>query len=252
MSKTQREAIIEAMRGNGGYATIGDLYHKAAEIPDVTWKTKVPFASIRRVVQEINVSEERKAFVQLRTGLWALREAIDELSFAEAARGETNTAERQRFEHDYYQGLLVDIGNLQKFRTYVPPHSADNAFLGRPLAEMTTAETFHAFGYPDVVDQGQSVDVVWFNGRKMPSAFLDVLADEPFDEMLQRFEALQDYSATLAVVAPEDRHDDLEAAHQRTGLQELRGRVAFWDHDYVEKLHESTARLALMGHPMLF
>ncbi|MDZ7705249.1 MAG: hypothetical protein U5L04_12290 [Trueperaceae bacterium] len=252
MSKTQREAIIEAMRGNGGYATIGELYHKSVEIPDVTWKTKVPFASIRRIVQEINVSEERKAFVNLRTGLWALREALPDLDFAAAARGEGDPDERQRFEHDYYQGLLVDIGNLQNFTTYVPPESRDNLFLGRPLGELMTTTTFHPFGYPDVVAKARTFDVVWFNGRKMPSALLDVVAGEAFDDILLAFEALQDYNGTLAVIAHQDRQNDLDAAHERTNLKELRGRVAFWDYDYVEKLHESTARLALMGHPMLF
>jgi hypothetical protein len=48
----QHEAVVEVMKKNGGFATLGLLYRKALEIPGVSWKTKTPFASIRRIVQD--------------------------------------------------------------------------------------------------------------------------------------------------------------------------------------------------------
>ena len=48
----QHEAVIEVMRANGGYATLGLLYKEALRIPGVEWKTKTPFASMRRIVQK--------------------------------------------------------------------------------------------------------------------------------------------------------------------------------------------------------
>jgi hypothetical protein len=39
----QREAVIEAMRDNGGYATLGELYKMALKVPGVIWETKTPF-----------------------------------------------------------------------------------------------------------------------------------------------------------------------------------------------------------------
>jgi hypothetical protein len=47
----QREAVIEAMRTNGGYATLGELYKRALKVPGVSWETKTPFKSINRIVQ---------------------------------------------------------------------------------------------------------------------------------------------------------------------------------------------------------
>jgi hypothetical protein len=48
----QREAVIEAMRANGGCATLGWLYREALKIPGVEWRTKTPFKSINRIVQD--------------------------------------------------------------------------------------------------------------------------------------------------------------------------------------------------------
>ena len=38
----QREAVIEAMKVNGGYATLGHLYKEALKIPGVAWVSKTP------------------------------------------------------------------------------------------------------------------------------------------------------------------------------------------------------------------
>ena len=46
---TQYEQVIDVMRNNGGYATLGFLNQKV----DVSkWESKTPFASIRRIVQD--------------------------------------------------------------------------------------------------------------------------------------------------------------------------------------------------------
>jgi hypothetical protein len=70
--KTQTEQIIEVMRQNGGYATFGQLNH----LTDFsTWKTKTPFATVRRIVQESD------AFFKIQPGLWALTEFEDEVLY---------------------------------------------------------------------------------------------------------------------------------------------------------------------------
>ena len=64
----QYEAVIEVMKSNGGYSTLGNLYQEVFRIENVNWGTKTPFASIRRIVQD------DKFFFQNQTGLWALKE----------------------------------------------------------------------------------------------------------------------------------------------------------------------------------
>ncbi|HZK38808.1 MAG TPA: hypothetical protein VFD23_01490, partial [Clostridia bacterium] len=61
----QEDSVIEAMKKNGGYATFQQLN----QIIDFSgWKTKTPFASVRRIVQVSDV------FFRIQPGLWALKE----------------------------------------------------------------------------------------------------------------------------------------------------------------------------------
>ncbi len=77
-------------------------------------------------------------------------------------------------EHTYYQGLLVELGNLWKQRTFVPKQDRRKDFLGKPLGTLTVLEDIYAFTYPEIVESAAHVDVVWFNERKFPSEFIEV------------------------------------------------------------------------------
>lgn len=48
----QYEAVIETLDKLGGVATLGELNREVFKITDCEWKTKTPFASIRRIVQK--------------------------------------------------------------------------------------------------------------------------------------------------------------------------------------------------------
>ena len=48
----QYEAVIQTLERLGGIATLGQLNQEVFKIKDCEWKTKTPFASIRRIVQE--------------------------------------------------------------------------------------------------------------------------------------------------------------------------------------------------------
>jgi hypothetical protein len=63
----QYEAVIQALRRNGGYGTLGWLYQVAMKIPGVEWKTKTPFASIRRIVQDPRSGKRGENSVALAT-----------------------------------------------------------------------------------------------------------------------------------------------------------------------------------------
>ena len=67
---SQSYQVIEAMRKEGGFATLRRLN----EVVDFsTWKTKTPEASVRRIVQESN------QIFKIQPGLWALEEMREEV-----------------------------------------------------------------------------------------------------------------------------------------------------------------------------
>ena len=62
----QYEAVIETLERLGGVATLGDLNSEVFKIKDCEWKTKTPFASIRRIVQQT------KGIYKIKPGLYGL------------------------------------------------------------------------------------------------------------------------------------------------------------------------------------
>ena len=62
----QYEAVILTLEKLGGVATLGELNHEVFKIEDCEWKTKTPFASIRRIVQQ------NKEIYNIKPGLYGL------------------------------------------------------------------------------------------------------------------------------------------------------------------------------------
>jgi len=106
----QYEHVIRVMENNSGYSTLGYLYQNV-NVKD--WKTKTPFASIRRIVQD------SRFFFKIRPGLWALKDYREKV--LEKFNLTTNDKKQENlFNHTYYQGLIVEIGNLKNYKTHVP------------------------------------------------------------------------------------------------------------------------------------
>ena len=103
------------MQENGGYATLTFLYQNVMKIEGCQWKTKTPFASIRRIVQD------RRFFYKIKPGLWALNTFKDKLPCELLPADDISLSERESFTHSFYQGLLLEIGKFKGFETYVPP-----------------------------------------------------------------------------------------------------------------------------------
>jgi hypothetical protein len=102
----QHEAVILAMQQNDGYATFGQLYQTVPKIPDCIWTTKTPFASIRRIVQT------HDDFFKVRPGLWAL--TSEKENVLRIFSGEQTQDKEKEYSHYFFQGLVVEIGNLKE------------------------------------------------------------------------------------------------------------------------------------------
>jgi len=119
----QHEAVIKIMEQNGGFATLGYLNQEVLKVPDVEWKTKTPFASIRRIVQD------ERFFFKIKPGLWALLSYKNNLPLEILPTEAVPKQEQEIFNHSYYQGLLVEIGKLKQYETFVPSQDKYNGLV---------------------------------------------------------------------------------------------------------------------------
>lgn len=235
MKKTQTDAVIEVMERNGGYATFGYLYQHVLKVGGVPWTTKTPFASIRRIVQ----LDSR--FFRVKPGLWALESHRDRLPFPTDEIAQANEAQQEEFSHSYFQGLIVEIGNFKQLVTYVPPQDKNNQFLNKPLSTVATAPKIFDFCYPEILRSAKTVDVIWFNQRKMPDSFIEVEHSTDIYNSLRKFGELQDFSAKFVIVAPEVRKAEFDQKIASTVFRDVRDKVKFWGYESVSKLHTNLA-----------
>lgn len=225
---SQTEQVITAMEKEGGFATLKRLN----EIVDFSsWKTNTPEASVRRIVQNSN------QIFKIRPGLWALEKYRAEvLRHFDLKIG--NSKSEEVFTHGYYQGLLVEIGKMQNRTTYIPAQDKNRLFIGKKLAEITDTTDIPSFTYEKILRKAQTIDVIWFNERKMPSDFYEVEHTTDIKNSLSKFYELQDFSAKFYIVAASSRKKEFDDKLSVSMFDSIKERVKFIDYDKVAKKHE--------------
>ncbi|MBZ0199613.1 MAG: hypothetical protein K8H86_07085, partial [Ignavibacteriaceae bacterium] len=131
----QNKAVILSLEKLGGVATLGQLNQEVMTIKNCVWKTKTPFASIRRIVQL------DKNIYKIKPGLYGLLKFKKENEakgiIAENSKNK-NSREVIEFNHSYYQGLLLTVGNLKGLKTFIPNQDKNKKFIDKILGEIRT------------------------------------------------------------------------------------------------------------------
>jgi len=233
----QHEAVVEAMKQHGGYATLGQLYQTAPKIPGSEWKTKTPFASIRRIVQE------REEFFKIRPGLWALTSEKEKVMrlFSEEEAPEKD----KEYTHSFFQGLVVEIGNLKGFQTFVPAQDKNKHFSQKTLGEVAILSDFYKFTYEEVLRQALTIDVTWFNERRYPASFFEIEHSTDIHRSLLKFMEFQDFRVEFHIVADKHRKAEFESKLSLTAFSPIKKLVKFWDYDAVSTLHSKISEAVL-------
>lgn len=230
----QRDAVIEVMRINKGYATLAHLYKNALNIPGIAWGTKTPFKSINRIVQD------RRFFFKIKPGLWALNESRDNLP------PEIQSSPKPESDHSYYQGMLVELGNLRGLQTYVPRQDRSRKYLGRKLGDLATLEHIYPFTYESIVRRAATADVVWFNNARLPVEIIEVENTTDMNGALLKFTALDAFHAVFRIVAPPIRQREFQDKVSQTAFTCIRDRVTFSSYEHVSQLHAKAAEYLIL------
>lgn len=242
----QHEAVIKVMEENGGYSTLGFLNQEVLKIKDCEWKTKTPFASIRRIVQD------SRFFFKIKPGLWALKSYKDKLPSNILPAKEISKAKQEEFNHSYYQGLLVEIGNLKKFQTFVPNQDKNKIYLGKKLGEMTTMDEFYKFTYDNIIQKAQTIDISWFNMRKMPQMVFEIEHSTDIQNSLLKFIELQDFHVKYYIVADEVRKREFESKLSLNAFLPIQRRIQFMSYVQLSDWHTKTYEITSLEKNLNF
>ena len=172
---------------------------------------------------------------RIQPGLWALEEFRGEVMQKFDIRSK-DQKENEHFTHGYYQGLIIEIGNMKNFTTYVPAQDQNRKFLEQPLIDICTTVEIPKFSYDLLINRAKTVDVIWFNDRKMPNSFFEVEHSTDIQNSVTKFCDLQDFSSRFFIVAPENRREQFYKVMNRTAFKDIKQRVNFSSYETI--LHQ--------------
>lgn len=235
----QYEAVIQTLENLGGIATLGQLNQEVFKIKNCEWRTKTPFASIRRIVQ-LN-----KEIYKIKPGLYGLvkyKIQNENNGFVEENEKNKNSMEMNEFNHSYYQGLLLNIGNLKGYFTFVPNQDKNKKFIDKTLGEIRSLTEIPIFSYKEFVDRSSTIDVIWFNNKKMPHSLFEVEHSTDIQNSLLKFNDLQDFHTRMVIVADSMRKNEYLKKIKYSAFKnlELENRVSFLSYDELVKQYERT------------
>ncbi len=237
MIMKQAEAVIETMKRLGGIATLGQLNQEVFKIEECKWGTKTPFASIRRIVQI------DKNIYKIKPGLYGLvsyKKELEDKGYIIETEKNTNSKEMEVFNHSYYQGILIEIGNMKGLGTFVPNHDKNRAFLQTKLGDINTVKNLPEYSYKNLVKRSSTIDVIWFNQRNMPHSFFEIEHSTDIQNSLLKYNDLQDFYVRMVIVADKKRREEFDSKIKYSSFKELcmNKRVNFLDYDALTKQYE--------------
>lgn len=242
----QYEAVIKVMEENEGFATLGYLYEHVLRVPNCVWKTKTPYASIRRIVQD------SRFFFNIKPGLWALNSQQEAVLKRFSLDHNGSPQAKKGFGHTYYQGLLVEIGNLEGFQTFVPNQDKNRLYLSSSLVNYVTATSFFNFTYDYLLRRARTIDVTWFNNRKFPASFFEVEHTTDMQNSLLKFLEFQDFNVRFGIVASQVRQREFEQKASYTAFAPIKHRVRFFSYEKVSNYHAKAFELNQVKQGILF
>lgn len=220
---TQVEQVVGALEKCGGYATFSELNQ---HVDTSAWRTKTPAASIRGIVQT-----HPKLFYRIVPGQWGL------VSMKQKIEGAGADCRNQEYTHGYYQGLLVDIGNAEAYKTFVPAQDRNREYQHGKLGDFATLPKIYEFANSRLMRKAKTVDTIWFNAREMPHAFFEVEHSTDIQNSLDKFFELQDFNSKFFIVATQAKIRRFEDLLAWSRYAEIRRRVKFYDYEKLVKLH---------------
>jgi hypothetical protein len=231
----QHEAVIATLESLGGIATLAQLYKEVFRVKDCEWKTQTPLATIRRIVQT------RKEIFKIKPGLYGLttkRAGLEARGIVAETKSKQDSTAVREFGHTYYQGLLLTVGKLKHFNCWSPNSDKNKKCLNSTLGSLRMLEELPPYSYPHFVKRSATVDVIWFNERRMPNSFFEIETCTDIQNSLLKFNDLQDFHARMLIVSHTKRRPEFETKIKYSAFCDIAGRVKFLSFDSLVEQYE--------------
>ncbi len=137
--------------------------------------------------------------------------------------------------HSYIEGIMVELGNFEKYMTYCADPSAsfqNNIFIN----QLTTISEFPNFTYQEINEIAKRIDVVWFQneGYNFPKRAIEVVDSiSTLGEALNRMYQIKEFQADFYVLAPKKHIEKIKKTLNREPYSIQRDRFIVKNYDEV-------------------
>lgn len=228
---TWSEAIEQAIIQNGYIATLKEIYQIAPTLKQFNGLT--PDRTINERVQR------DKRFVKLKPGLYGLKNYLEKLPDEFNPKISKTQADEDKITHAYIQGMLLEIGNINGFKTFAPDKSG--RFTSQKLCDIMTLKEIPKFTYEHILQSTRFIDVIWFNDRNFPNSIFEVENSTNFRNSLVKFVELQDFTTSMIMIAPNDKSkiNKYNREIEKSAFAAIKDRVKFFNYDKIIGLYNS-------------
>ena len=137
-------------------------------------------------------------------------------------------------------------------KSFSPAQDKNRKFLETTLSDIASLKEIFQFGYESLVNRARTIDVLWFNERKMPEVAFEVEHSTDIQNSLLKFVDLQDFNIRFTIVAPAVRKAQFEDKLTYDAFRPLRSRVKFLSYEQVSDWHTKTAELSAIENTIGF
>ena len=202
---TWKDLVAEVLRDLGGQGHLSDIYQRVEGHPKTatnpTWRD-----TIRRVVRQYNIFEPVPPD---RSGVYKLIDLE-----TTPPQPEDIDSQDPEVNHGIAQGMLVSLGNLYGYETFVPTYDqSTREFQGTRLGDLVTVrDCSDVFAGPNLRKVTQ-IDVLWFDEDDyglFPAYAFEVEHTTRVKDGLDRLLKIPArFAAQLFVVGPSEKQESL-------------------------------------------
>lgn len=233
---TWKDIVADALRELGGEAHLSEINAKVKSHPKTktnpTWED-----TIRRVVRQYKIFEP---VPPERSGIYRLVETgipVPQSQSLDSADAEIN--------HDIAQGMLVTLGSIYGYETFVPTHDQTvREFQGKKVGELATIKTCEGIIKGANLAKVREIDVLWLDedddGLFPIYAFEVEHTTRVKNGMDRLLKIPQRFQTNLFVLGPSDEEKRLFDLYvSQTPFKNFRHKFMFRLYDELERIYNA-------------
>ncbi|HXR06252.1 MAG TPA: hypothetical protein VN765_02920, partial [Candidatus Acidoferrum sp.] len=101
----------------------------------------------------------------------------------------------------------------------------------------------YQFTYEDIVRRAATVDVIWFNERKMPTEFFEVENTTDMNGAFLKFVVLDAFNSCFRIVSPAIRRQEFASKLRHPAFSTIKSRTRFTSYELVSEMHTKESQL---------